>query len=182
MPINSVKMKISKNKKMRFFLMSQWSLNPKIRFLGQKVCPVARPQTDGHTHRHTRKWLLRAPFQGFRMFSFHLSSRIGPKRGRDIGHRYSQPCQQYVGKCCVRRYINIIDQNADNATTYRYILKINILLNDLLPLDTNLVTYAYYVWARVLKEKGGGGKGRTGRGNCNCLFRWRMPWIYSEIA
>ena len=37
MPIKSVKMKISKNKKMRFFLMSQGSLNPKIRFLGQKV-------------------------------------------------------------------------------------------------------------------------------------------------
>ena len=41
-------MKISKNKKMRFFLMSQGSFNPKIRFLGQKVCPVARRQT--HTH------------------------------------------------------------------------------------------------------------------------------------
>ena len=43
-------MKISKNKKMRFFLMSQGSLNPKIRFLGQKVCPVARGRTDRHTH------------------------------------------------------------------------------------------------------------------------------------
>ena len=42
-------MKISKNKKMRFFLMSQGSFNPKIRFLGQKVCPVARGQTDGQT-------------------------------------------------------------------------------------------------------------------------------------
>ena len=31
---------------MRFFLISQGSLNPKIRFLGQKVCPVAREQTD----------------------------------------------------------------------------------------------------------------------------------------
>ena len=56
MPIKSVKMKISKNKKMRFFLMSQGSLNPKIRFLGQKVCPVARErtyrQTDRQTDRH----------------------------------------------------------------------------------------------------------------------------------
>ena len=43
-------MKISKNKKMRFFLMSQGSFNPKIRFLGQKVCPVAPVQTDGQTH------------------------------------------------------------------------------------------------------------------------------------
>ena len=37
-------MKISKKKS--FLLMSQGSFNPKIRFLGQKVCPVARPQTD----------------------------------------------------------------------------------------------------------------------------------------
>ena len=49
MPIKSVKIKISKNKKMRFFLMSQGSFNPKIRFLGQKVWPVARRQTDGQT-------------------------------------------------------------------------------------------------------------------------------------
>ena len=34
--IKSVKMKILKNKNMRFFLMSQVSLNPKIRFLCQK--------------------------------------------------------------------------------------------------------------------------------------------------
>ena len=46
-------MKISKNKKMRFFLMSQGSLDPKITFLCQKVCSVARVQTDRQTHRHT---------------------------------------------------------------------------------------------------------------------------------
>ena len=46
MPIKSVKMKISKNEKMRFFLMSQGSLNPKIRLLGKKVCSAARGQTD----------------------------------------------------------------------------------------------------------------------------------------
>ena len=44
MPIKSVKMKI---------LMSQGSLDPKIRFIGQKVCSVARVQTDRHTDRHT---------------------------------------------------------------------------------------------------------------------------------
>ena len=37
---------------MRFFLMSQESLKPKIRFLGQKMCSVARLQTDTHTDRH----------------------------------------------------------------------------------------------------------------------------------
>ena len=53
MPIKSVKIKISKNKKMRFFLISQGSLNPKIRVLGQKVCPAARGRTDRHTDRQT---------------------------------------------------------------------------------------------------------------------------------
>ena len=48
-------MKISKNKKMRFFLMSQGSLDPKIRFLGQKVCSVAHVQTDRHTDRHCQR-------------------------------------------------------------------------------------------------------------------------------
>ena len=52
MPIKSVKINISKNKKMRFFPMSQGSFNPKIKFLGQKVCSVARVQTDRNTDRH----------------------------------------------------------------------------------------------------------------------------------
>ena len=78
MSIKSVNMKISKNKKMRFFLMSQGSFNPKISFLGQKVCSVARLHTDRQTDTQT-EWLLRTPFQGFMIFSFSLSSRIGPK-------------------------------------------------------------------------------------------------------
>ena len=49
MPIKSVKMKISKNKKMRFFLMFQGSSNPKIRFLAQKLWSVARVQRHRHT-------------------------------------------------------------------------------------------------------------------------------------
>ena len=72
MPIKSVKMKILKNNKMRFFLMSQGSFNPEIRFLGQNVCPVARSQTDTQTHRHTDRGYP------FRCFSFNLPSRIGP--------------------------------------------------------------------------------------------------------
>ena len=35
--------------------MSQGSLDPKIRFIGQKVCSVARVQTDTHTDRHTHR-------------------------------------------------------------------------------------------------------------------------------
>ena len=42
-------MNISKNKKMRFFIMSQGSFNPKNRFLGQNVCSVARVQTHRQT-------------------------------------------------------------------------------------------------------------------------------------
>ena len=49
--------KISKNKKMRFFLMSQGSFSPKIRFLGQKVSSVARRQTDRKV-----KMVLKIPF------------------------------------------------------------------------------------------------------------------------
>ena len=49
-------MKISKNKKIRFFLMSQGSLDPKIRFIGQKVCYVARVQTHRHTDRHESEY------------------------------------------------------------------------------------------------------------------------------
>ena len=40
------------------------------------------PLTDRDTHTQTdtqTEWLLRAPFQSFRIFSFNLSSRIGPK-------------------------------------------------------------------------------------------------------
>ena len=33
--------------------MPQGSLDPKIRFLGQKVCSVARVQTERRTHRQT---------------------------------------------------------------------------------------------------------------------------------
>ena len=53
MPIKSVKIDISKNKKMRFFLMSQGSLNQKIRLLGQKVCPVGCSHTDTRTDTQT---------------------------------------------------------------------------------------------------------------------------------
>ena len=83
MPIKSVKMKISKNKKMRFFLMSQGSLDPKIRFIGQKVCSVARVQTDTQTDTKVNTEDTLSGFQEFFLqpiikdrsnnYSFHLS-------------------------------------------------------------------------------------------------------------
>ena len=47
-----------------FFLMSQGSLYPKIRFLGQKVCPVGCLRTDTHTDRVTPVGTL-SGFQDF---------------------------------------------------------------------------------------------------------------------
>ena len=43
---------------MRFFLMSQGSFDPKIRFLGQKVSFVARSHTGRHTDRVTTEGTL----------------------------------------------------------------------------------------------------------------------------
>ena len=66
MPIKSVKMKILKNKKKcLFFLMSQGSLNPKIRFLDQKVCPVARVRTDRRTYTKVNTGSTLFKFQDF---------------------------------------------------------------------------------------------------------------------
>ena len=56
--------------KMRFFLMSQGSFSPKIRFLGQKVCSVARSQTDRQTDRQTdTKVNTEDTLSGFQDFS-----------------------------------------------------------------------------------------------------------------
>ena len=57
-------MKISKNKKMRFFLMFQGSLNPKIRFLAQKLWSVARVQRDTQTHTKVNTEGTLSGFQG----------------------------------------------------------------------------------------------------------------------
>ena len=48
MPIKRVTKK--RTKKKCFFLMSQGPFNPKIRFLGQKVCPVACLQNEYRGH------------------------------------------------------------------------------------------------------------------------------------
>ena len=58
-------MKISKNKKMRFFLMSQGSLYPKIRFLAQKLWSVARVQRNTQTHTKVNTEGTLSGFQDF---------------------------------------------------------------------------------------------------------------------
>ena len=53
------------SKKMRFFLMSQGSFSPKIKFLGQKVCSVARGQTDRQTDTKVKTEDTLSGFQEF---------------------------------------------------------------------------------------------------------------------
>ena len=64
MPIKRVKMNISKNKKMSFFLMSQGSFDQKIRFLDLMMCSVAR-QTDRRTHTKVKTEDTLSGFQEF---------------------------------------------------------------------------------------------------------------------
>ena len=52
MPETTSIFKISKNKKMRSVLVFQGPLKQKIRFLAQKMCPIARGQT--HTQTDTK--------------------------------------------------------------------------------------------------------------------------------
>ena len=70
-------MKISKNKKMRFFLMSQGSLNLKIRLLGEKVCSVACVQT------HT-KVTTEGTLSGFREFFLQPIIKDRPNTVKNI--------------------------------------------------------------------------------------------------
>ena len=53
--------------------MSQGSLNPNIRFLGQKMCAVARSRADRHTHRVTTEGTL-SGFQDFFPSTYHQGS------------------------------------------------------------------------------------------------------------
>ena len=77
MPIKLTKIKIFKIWIKPFLLMSQGPVMQKIRFLGQKLWPVACAQTHGRTH----KVKTEEPFSGFwnsRVSSFSLWSRSGP--------------------------------------------------------------------------------------------------------
>ena len=71
---------------MRFFLMSQGSLNPKIRFLGQKMCSVARRQTDTQTDRQTHtKVTTVGTLSGFQEFFLQPIIKDRPNSFQTLG-------------------------------------------------------------------------------------------------
>ena len=66
---------------MRFFLMSQGSLNPKIKFLGRKMFFVAHPQPGiryGHTDTHESEYSGHSP----RVSEFFRSVLCDPRTDR----------------------------------------------------------------------------------------------------
>ena len=65
--------------KMRVFLISQGSLNPKNRFLGQKVCPAARSHKERQTHRHTDRVTTEGTLSGFQDFILQPIIKDRPK-------------------------------------------------------------------------------------------------------
>ena len=95
MPIKSVKIEISK--KMSFFLMSNGSFNPKIRFLSQNDGGLCSPRTGTHTHTHTHTHTYThthtladtpeseyrgQPFRVARSFTYHEVSVQKDDRGK----------------------------------------------------------------------------------------------------
>ena len=58
--------------------MSHGSLNPKIRFVGQKVCSVARERTDTQTH---TKVTTEGTLSGFQDFFLQPIIKDRPKNG-----------------------------------------------------------------------------------------------------
>ena len=98
-------MKMSKKKKMRFFLKSQGSFNSKIKFLGRKMCSVARVRTDRQTDTQTHtKVTTVGTLLGFQDFfpptyhqgsaqNEHLQSEI--EAGRIPGHLDEPPFKNF---------------------------------------------------------------------------------------
>merc|ERR1712102_49226 len=66
--------------------MSQGSLNPKISFLGQKVWPVAREQTDRRTHTKVK---TEGTLSGFQEFFLQPIIKDRPKNMNSTPTRYT---------------------------------------------------------------------------------------------
>ena len=97
---------------MSFFLMSQGSLNPKIRFLGQKVCSVAPVQT----HRHTdTKPITGDPFK----FQEFFLQPIKERSDNDFHTTNLYYIRRYYERCGVlcTIYMHNIVHNINNKYT-----------------------------------------------------------------
>ena len=71
--------------------MSQGSLNPKIRFLGQKVCSAARVRTDRRTDGQTHtKMTTEGTLSGFQEFFLQPIIKDRPKIQTNNGPAYHQ--------------------------------------------------------------------------------------------
>ena len=84
---------------MRFFLMLQGSFSPKIRFLGQKVCSVARGRTDRQTDRHESE-NRGHPFKVSGFFQIFLQPIIKERSNlNSLGASRHEP--SYIKKSCM---------------------------------------------------------------------------------
>ena len=102
MPIKSVKIKIPRKK--RYFLMSQGSVNPIIRFLGQKDGSVARARTDERTDIHN-------DYCGhpFRVSGFCLQSIIKDRPNMELGSQIQHNFGTGLLPICLETSVLLID-------------------------------------------------------------------------
>ena len=100
MPIKSIKMKISRKKEVFLFHVKR-SLNSIIKFLGQKVCPVARPQT------HRQSDYLGHPFRvsGFFPPIYLIKDRHYIYRSVSCESNSSATKEQLVSSSPIAKYI-----------------------------------------------------------------------------
>ena len=119
--------------------MSQGSLNPKSRFLCQKVCYVAR----GHTHRHTRKWIQRKPFQAFRYFSFNRSLMIGITMVKEVLNR---PTLGSGTNRSIHIVIDAVDWWMSISQANEILYNIDITIHCWLDISSLLIRYCLHIF------------------------------------
>ena len=135
-------MKISKNKKMRFFLMSQGSLNQKIRFLDQKVCPVDRSQQDTQTEP------LTVTLSGFQDFFLQAIIKDWPNRAllvQDCLNCFTVTTQKNIDHSMDRSYLHV--QHARGVTVKGTSSSVHQYL--LLPIQSYIQGCTFYLGFRT---------------------------------
>ena len=104
--------------------MSQGSLNPKIKFLGQKVCSVGRERTDTQTDRQTHtKVTTEGTLSGFQDF---VLQPIIKDRPNSFGSIYISPCQlsagafTSIGFVCNKVMVTVVWVTSVKSHIYHY--------------------------------------------------------------